>query len=74
MQSLLLRLTVMNKMLSKGLKNGEVSVLATGSVNFMNSADAHFGFSKPIFYDYQGFLVNKTMNIHAATDLEGKKV
>jgi len=56
----------------KGLKLGEIDVLATGSPNLVNTA-AGFGFSRPVFYDYQGFLVNKTLGIHSACDLAGKK-
>jgi len=57
----------------KGLKLGEIDVLATGSPNLVNTA-AGFGFSRPVFYDYQGFLVNKTLGIHSAQDLAGKKI
>ena len=32
------------------------------------------GFAPPIFYDYQGFLVNKTMRISSPKDLAGQKV
>lgn len=58
----------------KGLNSGEIEVLATGSLNFMNTAAAGLGFARPVFYDYQGFLVNKTMNIRSARDLAGKQV
>jgi general L-amino acid transport system substrate-binding protein len=58
----------------KALKKGEVALLATGSPTFLNTANTGFGFSRPIFYDYQGFLVNKTMGIASPRDLEGKKV
>jgi len=56
----------------KGLKLGEIDVLATASPNLANTA-AGFGFSRPVFYDYQGFLVNKTLGIHSVKDLAGKK-
>ena len=56
------------------LKAGEIAVLATGSPNLVNSANAGLGFAPVIFYDYQGFLVNKTMGINSAKDLAGKKV
>jgi len=56
----------------KGLKSGEIDVLATGSPNLVNTA-AGFGFSRPVFYDFQGLLVNKAMGIHSAKDLAGKK-
>lgn len=58
----------------KGLAAGEIDVLATASPNYMNTAGAGVGFTRPIFYDYQGLLVNKTLGIHAAKDLAGKKV
>jgi general L-amino acid transport system substrate-binding protein len=58
----------------KALKSGEIAVLATGSINIRTTgADSGLGFSRPVLYDYQGFLVNKTMGIHSAKDLAGKK-
>ncbi len=56
----------------RGLKAGEIAVLATGSPNLVNTSKG-FGFSRPVFYDYQGFMVNKTLGIHSAKDLAGKK-
>jgi len=58
----------------KALKSGQIALLATGSPNFINTANTGFGFARPIFYDYQGFLVNKTMGITSPQDLAGKKV
>jgi general L-amino acid transport system substrate-binding protein len=58
----------------KALKSGEIALLATGSPNYINATNAGFGFARPIFYDYQGFLVNKTMGIRTPKDLAGKKV
>jgi|ERR1035441_9353529 general L-amino acid transport system substrate-binding protein len=58
----------------KALKSGEIALLATGSPNYINTTNTGFGFSRPIFYDYQGFLVNKTMGIRSPRDLAGKKV
>ena len=58
----------------KALKSGEIALLATGSPNFINTANTGFGFARPIFYDYQGFLVNKTMGITSPKDLAGKKI
>ncbi len=55
----------------KALKSGEIALLATASANLANTG---FGFARPIFYDYQGFLVNKTMGIVSPKDLAGKKV
>jgi general L-amino acid transport system substrate-binding protein len=58
----------------KALKAGEIALLATGSPNYINSTNSGLGFSRPIFYDYQGFLVNKTMGIRSPKDLAAKKV
>jgi general L-amino acid transport system substrate-binding protein len=58
----------------KALQSGEIALLATGSPNFINTASTGLGFARPIFYDYQGFLVNKTMGITSPKDLAGKKV
>jgi len=58
----------------KALKSGEIALLATGSPNFINSANTGLGFARPIFYDYQGFLVNRTMGIASMKDLAGKKI
>jgi general L-amino acid transport system substrate-binding protein len=57
------------------LKSGKISLLATGSVRLLNTAiHSGLGFSRPILYDYQGFLVSKKSGIAAANDLSGKKV
>src|SRR5208283_3485177 len=40
----------------QALKSGKIALLATGSPNFTNTATMSFGFTRPIFYDYQGFL------------------
>jgi general L-amino acid transport system substrate-binding protein len=58
----------------KALKSGDIAVLATGTPNYINTANRGFGFARPIFYDYQGFLVNKTMGITSPRDLAGKKI
>ena len=58
----------------KALKKGEIALLAAGSLNFLNTANTSLGFARPIFYDYQAFLVNKTMGITFPRDLTGKKV
>jgi general L-amino acid transport system substrate-binding protein len=58
----------------KALKAGEIAMLATGSANYINRTEGSFGFSRPIFYDYQGFLANKTMGIKTPKDLAGKKL
>ncbi len=57
-----------------GLKSGKIAVLATGSLNFSNTAQAGFGFAHPVFYDDQGFLVDKSLNLHSAKDLAGKRI
>src|SRR5271157_3893791 len=58
----------------KALKSGEIALLATGSPNYLNTANTGLGFARPIFYDYQAFFVNKTMGIASPKDLAGKKV
>jgi general L-amino acid transport system substrate-binding protein len=57
-----------------GLKSGKFDVLATASTNFINTARSGLGFGPTVFFDYQAFLVNKTMNIATPRDLSGKKV
>ena len=58
----------------KGLKTGAIDALATGSPNFINTTRGTFGFAPPIFYDYQGFLVSKTMGITSPKDLARQKI
>jgi general L-amino acid transport system substrate-binding protein len=58
----------------KALKSGEIALLATGSLNFNHPSDTRFGSARPVFFDYQGFLVNKTMGIASPKDLAGKKI
>ena len=58
----------------KGLSSGEADVLATGSVNYMNTAAARIAFTAPVFYDRQGLLVNHSLAIHSAQDLANRKV
>ncbi|HXN46536.1 MAG TPA: transporter substrate-binding domain-containing protein [Bryobacteraceae bacterium] len=58
----------------KALKSGDIALLATGSPNLINTANPGFGFARPVFYDYQGFLVNRTLGIASPKDLAGKKV
>ena len=57
-----------------GLQSGEIAVLATGSVNYMNTAAHPFGFTSPVFHDSQAFLVSRASNIHSSKDLAGKKI
>lgn len=58
----------------KALSAGEIALLATGSPNLINTANTYFGFARPIFYDYQGLLVNKAIGITSPKDLAGKKI
>ena len=58
----------------KALKADKIAVLATGSPNYINTTNRGFGFAPPIYYDYQGFLVNKTKGIASPRDLAGKKI
>lgn len=58
----------------KALSTGAIEALATGTPNYISSTRGTFGFAPPIFYDYQGFLVNKTMGITSPKDLAGQKV
>jgi general L-amino acid transport system substrate-binding protein len=58
----------------KALKSGEIALLATGSADYIHTANTGLGFAQPVFYDSQGFLVNKTMGITSPKDLTGKKV
>jgi general L-amino acid transport system substrate-binding protein len=58
----------------KALKSGEIALLATGSPSFVHTANAGLGFTRPVFYDSQGFLVNKSMGITSPKDLAGKKI
>jgi general L-amino acid transport system substrate-binding protein len=66
----------------KGLRTGRIDLLATGSSDLRNSGappqktdggTGGFGFTRPVLYDYQAFLVNKTMGIASPKDLAGKK-
>ncbi len=56
-----------------GLSAGKVALVATASTNLLNAANTGLGYARPIFYDYQGFLVNTAMGIKTAQDLAGKK-
>jgi len=57
----------------KALKAGDIDLLATGSP-YMRFSNGAFTFARPIFYDTQGFLVNKGLGIHSVQDFAGKKV
>ncbi len=56
------------------LKSAKIDVLATGSLKLLTTANTGLGCSRPILYDYQGFLVNRRSGIVSAKDLAGKKV
>ena len=58
----------------KALKSADIDLLATASLNFLNTTNPAFGFARPLLYDYQGLLVNKSMGIHSPRDLAGKKI
>jgi general L-amino acid transport system substrate-binding protein len=57
----------------KALKNGEIDVLAAASP-YINVNNGTFRFARPIFYDYQGILVNSDTGVRSARDLAGKKI
>ena len=55
------------------LKSAQIDVLATASKNFRFDNGALL-FGAPIFYDYQGIMVDRDKGIHSLKDLEGKKI
>lgn len=55
------------------LKSGEIDLLATASINIRTS-NGSFGFARPVFYDQQGFLVNRVTGVGSLSDLAGKKI
>lgn len=58
----------------KALNEGKVEVVASATPGFTNTAVFHIGFSPIIFFDGQGFLVNKSSGITDVKQLDGKKV
>ena len=58
----------------QALKAGEVDVLATATPNFINIAKGSFGFARPVYYDYQGYLVDNRLGITSPRDLAGRKI
>lgn len=56
------------------LESGKIVLLATGSANLVNRARSGLGFSRPVLYDYQGFMVRKNSGVASARDLAGKKI
>lgn len=59
----------------KALRAGEIDLLATGSPNYMSTnAKSDIGFARPIFYDFQAFLVDRSKGYQSLKDLTGKKV
>lgn len=57
----------------KALQSGEIDLLATASVN-VRTSNGRYSLARPIFYDYQGLLVNSAAGIHSLSDLAGKKI
>ena len=57
----------------EALKNGVIDVLATASPTVANTA-ADLVFTRPVFYDGQGFLTPNQPSISTPLDLAGKKV
>jgi general L-amino acid transport system substrate-binding protein len=58
----------------KALNDGKVEVIASATPSFTNATVFHVGFSPVIFFDGQGFLVNKSSGITDVKQLDGKKV
>jgi general L-amino acid transport system substrate-binding protein len=57
----------------KALSKGEIDLVATGSPYIDNDNGAYV-FGRPIFYDTQGILLNRSLGIDSAKGLEGKKI
>ena len=57
----------------EGLKAGKIDLLASASTNYLDTTSASLAFSRPIFYDFQGFLVQHSSGIRSSADLAGKK-
>lgn len=55
------------------LKSGAIDLLATASLIFRND-NGSFLFARPMFYDFQGFLVDKELGISSSKDFAGRKV
>jgi general L-amino acid transport system substrate-binding protein len=58
----------------RALNDGKIEVVATATPGFTNTAVFHVDFSPVIFFDGQGFLVNKASGITDVKQLDGKKV
>ncbi len=58
----------------KGLRAGEVEMVSTASFTMTNAAAQTFGFGPVMLWDTQALMVNNGMGVHAAKDLEGKKI
>ena len=56
------------------LTKGEVDLLPSASPTLRHEVVDDLGFSRPTFYDAQGFLVLTSSGIRSARDLAGKKV
>ena len=57
-----------------GLKAGKVAMIATASIDLLDTSNTSVSFARPLFYDYQGLLVNKSLGIKTAQDLAAKKI
>ena len=55
------------------LKSGAIDLLATASLVIGND-NGTFLFARPVFYDFQGFLVNKDSGYSSAQDFKSRKV
>ena len=58
----------------KGLANAEVDLLVGVTPTVTNMAIHHVAFGPPVFYDGQGFMVDKAAGIASMHDLAGRKV
>ena len=58
----------------RALSDGKVEVIATATPSFTNMIVFHAGFSPVVFFDGQGFLVNRSSGITDVKQLDSKKV
>jgi general L-amino acid transport system substrate-binding protein len=58
----------------KALNDGKVEVVASATPSFTNTTIFHIAFSPVVFFDGQGFLVNKSLGITNVKELDSKKV
>lgn len=55
------------------LKSGKIDLLASASRN-IRTHNGSFSFARTVYFDYQGFLVNKDLGLKVLNDLAGKKI